>query len=275
MPTVMTNKMEMYYEEHGQGEPLVLVMGLSADGSLWEEHVAAYADHFRCIVLDNRGAGRSDKPPGPYTTAMMAEDVAGLMAALDVGRAHVSGISMGGAVAQELAIRYPECVRSLTITSTWPKCDAYTVRIFEAFKALAATEDKRAFTRLVYLWIFTPSTHESNPDDLLRREAKGLANPYPMPLHAYQAQCDACISHDTLGRLHRITAPTLVVVGDQDIYTPLHYSKTIAGKIPNAKLHVLSGCGHACHWEKLDEFNSATIAFMQGHQPQSLRTERP
>jgi pimeloyl-ACP methyl ester carboxylesterase len=227
--------------------------------------VAAYAKHFRCIVPDNRGAGRSEKPPGPYTTAMMAKDTAGLMAAIGIERAHVSGISMGGAICQELAIRYPDRVHSLTVTSSWPRCSAYTRRIFEVFRALAATSDRQAFIRLVYLWIFTPSTHERNLDDLLRREAKVLANPYPMPLHAYEAQCDACIGHDTLERLGRIAVPTLVVVGDRDIYTPLDYSVTIAQRVPGAQLQVLSGCGHACHWEKLEEFNSATTAFMLAH----------
>ena len=265
MPMVKTNGIEMHYEEYGQGDPLVLIMGLGTDGSAWEEHVEAYEKHFRCIVPDNRGTGQSEATEGPYTTVMMADDAAGLMAALDIDRAHVSGISMGGAIGQELALRHPERVRSLVVTSTWPKCDPYTVNIFQNFRALAETTEPRTSRRMVYLWIFAPGTHANSPDDLAQREEKSLANPHPTPLPVYQAHCDACITHDTVDRLGDIAAPTLVVVGDEDRYTPMHYSELIAERIPDAQLHVLSGCSHACHWEKLDEYNAATLAFLKAH----------
>ncbi|MBW7460394.1 alpha/beta hydrolase, partial [Paenibacillus sepulcri] len=103
MPRVRTNGIDMHYEERGSGEPLILLMGLGADGTAWEDHVKAYERHFRCILVDNRGAGRSGNPEGPYSTRMMAEDTAGLMKALQIGKAHVSGISMGSGIAQELA----------------------------------------------------------------------------------------------------------------------------------------------------------------------------
>ena len=265
MPYVNTNGIRIFYEERGVGEPLILIMGLGADGSLWEEHVKVYEKHFHCILIDNRGSGRSDKPQGPYTTSMMAEDVAGLMKALDIEKAHVSGISMGSGIAQELALAYPEKIKSLILIASWDQCDNYTKRIFEMFRSMIESSDSSAFTRMLQLWIFTPEYHNKNLDDLLKREEDGKRNPYPMPVHAFQAQCDACISHNTKGRLGAINAPVLITSGDRDIFTPLHYSQSIAAEIPNAELFVLPGTGHTHHWERLKEFNQKTLDFLLKH----------
>ncbi|GGG16747.1 alpha/beta fold hydrolase [Paenibacillus abyssi] len=266
MPIAQTNGINMHYEERGTGEPLILLMGLGADGSVWEEHVKAYEKHFRCILIDNRGSGRSDKPEGPYSTKMMAEDTAGLMKALGIKKAHVSGISMGSAIAQELALAYPETVTSLILNCPWDQCDNYTTRVFESFKSLVGTVDVQTFTRNLQLWIFTPSYHNDNLEDLLAREESGKSNPYPMPAHAFQAQCDACTSHNTVGRLSQISVPTLVTVGDKDIFTPLHYSERIAKEIPGAQLLVYEGSGHTHHWDRLQDYNRETLDFLLQHQ---------
>lgn len=263
MPFVTANGIELHYEERGSGEPLILLMGLGADGPTWEDHVKAYELEFRCIMVDNRGSGRSGKPGGPYTTRMMAEDVAGLMAALDIEKAHVSGLSMGSGIAQELALLVPERIGSLTLIASWDSCDAYTARIFEALRSLRATADPVTFNRLLQLWIFTPQWHNEQLADLLQREEAGRTYLYPMPLHAFQAQCDACVSHDTRGRLDAIQAPVLVTSGDIDLFTPLHYSESIAAAIPGAELAVFQGGGHTHHWERLDEFNDRTLAFLR------------
>jgi pimeloyl-ACP methyl ester carboxylesterase len=266
MPTVQANGINIYYEERGSGEPLVLTMGLGADGSAWEDHVKTYEKHFRCIVIDNRGAGRSDKPEGSYSTKMMAKDIAGLMEALRIEKAHVSGISMGSAIAQELALAYPEKVKSLILNCSWDKCDSYTTRVFETFKSLIATTDYVTFTRNLQLWIFTPEYNNRNLQDLLEREINGKDYPYPMPVHAFQAQCDACTSHDTVGRLNLIQAPTLVTVGDRDIFTPMHYSERITKEISDAELLVFEGSGHTHHWDSLQEYNRKTLDFLLKNQ---------
>ncbi len=263
MPRIHANGIDLHYEDRGRGEPLLLIMGLGADGSLWEEHVRTYERHFRCIIPDNRGAGRSGKPSGPYTTATMADDMVALMDALGVARAHVAGISMGGCIAQEMALRAPDRVDRLVLVSAWPRCDAYTVRIFEMFEALAATSAPSAFTRMLQLWIFTPDHHAARMDDLLAREAAGAGHSHPMPLAAFAAQCAACIGHDATGRLGGIRAPTLITAGDRDIFTPLHYAETLHRQIPGSRLLVMPGCGHAHHWEALETFNQRTLAFLQ------------
>jgi pimeloyl-ACP methyl ester carboxylesterase len=265
MPVVRTNGINIHYVERGQGEPLVLIMGLGADGSLWEDHVRAYESRFRCILIDNRGSGLSDKPQGPYTTRMMAEDVLGVMDALEIEKAHISGISMGSAIGQELALRYPNRVLTLTLISSWDRCDAYTVRVFESFHALYAIIDPLTFSRMLNLWIYTSKYMIAHLEDFLQQEEAIGSNVNRMPVFAFQAQCDACISHDTVGRLADISVPTLVTVGDRDIFTPLSYSKTIADAIPGADLFVIEETGHTHHWEALDLFNRRTLDFLLAH----------
>ena len=105
----------MHYEEKGEGDPLILIMGFGAPGALWELHVNEYSKHFRCIMIDNRGVGQTDQPPGPYLTSTMADDTAGLMDSLGIEKAKIAGISMGGAISQQLALRYPEKVESMVL----------------------------------------------------------------------------------------------------------------------------------------------------------------
>lgn len=265
MPCVQTNGMTMHYEERGQGDALILIMGLGADGSLWEPHVRHYGEHFRCIMIDNRGAGQSDKPVGPYAIPQMADDVLGLMDALDIDKAHISGISMGSCIGQEMALKRPSAVQSLTLIATWDKCDVYTRRIFESLRSLIVTSDPVAFNRLLQLIIFTPAYHVSHLDDLLQREVASMNNPHPMPVEAFQAQCDACIAHDTVGRLNQIKVPTLISSGDTDIFTPMTFARKIHAEIAGSELAVFGGSGHTHHWEQLDAFNRRTLDFLIQH----------
>lgn len=265
MPIVRANGIYINYEERGEGEPLILIMGLGADGAVWELHAQAYEQHFRCILMDNRGAGLSDKPAGPYTTEMMADDTAGLMDALGIERARVAGISMGGAIAQSLALRHPGKVRSMALVSTWARCDTYAKIIFEHFKKMRAVSEPGDFMQLLQLWIFAADYTAAHLDDLIQGQQGARENPNPMPQHAFDAQCDACIAHETLDKLDAIHIPTLITVGDADIFTPYRFSRAIHDRISGSELFVLERVGHAHHWEKLDEFNSKTTAFLRAH----------
>ncbi|MCL6443755.1 MAG: alpha/beta hydrolase [Alicyclobacillus sp.] len=270
MPFVMTNGINMFYQVRGRGEPLVLLMGLGVDGSLWEDHVRAYEREFECIVVDNRGAGRSDAPSGPYSTRQMADDVAGLIHELGLRRAHVAGISMGSAIAQELALTHPEMVKSLILVSSWDICDSYTTRIFETFRSMIEMVDRITFNRLLQLWIFSPEWHQNHMHDLLVREEAVKQNPRPMSAQAFQAQCDACMSHRTRGRLNQIVVPALITAGELDIFTPVHYSRTMAEEMPNARLVVMENSAHAHHWERLNEFNQLTLEFLLSQKGDNL-----
>ncbi len=265
MPEVAANGITIHYEERGEGYPLILIMGFGADGSLWERHVDEYDKHFRCIMVDNRGVGKTDKPAGPYTTEMMADDVAGLMDALGIKNAHVAGISMGGAIAQNLALRHPEKVRALLLISTWAKFNKYAVSVYEHCKKMRRVSDLGDFMELIQLWIFAPDYFENNLETLREGQDAARRNNVPQPQHAFEGQLDACINHDTVDRLQEIGAPTLIVVGQQDIFTPLAFSELLHKKIPGSELYIIPGTGHACHWEALEEFNKLSTEFLLKH----------
>ncbi len=263
MPHVMANGIRIHYQVRGEGEPLILLMGLGAPGSRWEDHVAAYEKHFRCILMDNRGAGETDKPSGPYSTSMMADDTATLLHALGIEKARVAGISMGSGIAQELALRHPERVRSLVLVSSWSRCDRYTRTVFEHMARMRAVASPAEFTQLIQLWIFTARHFASHYDEL--RQAQLDAEADYMPLGAFKAQCVACAEHDTYARLSGIAAPTLLTVGDADIFTPLRLSREMHERLPSSELLVFAGCGHAHHWEDLAGFNERTTRFLLAH----------
>jgi len=262
MPSFEINGIRIAFQEAGVGEPLLLIMGLGAPGSVWENHLAVYQKHFRCIVMDNRGAGESDKPEGPYTTSSMADDAAGLLDRLGIESARIAGISMGSAIAQELALKHPAKVRSMILISSWARCDTYMKEIFLHFQAVSPHLSPGDFTRLLQLWIFAPKFFVSNFETLERDKAIAIEG---MPNPAFAAQCQACISHYTLERLESIAQPCLLTVGDKDIFTPLRFSVEMAERLPNARLEVFPGTGHCHHWESLTAFNELTLDYLLKH----------
>lgn len=265
MPDVVANGITIHYEERGEGDPLILIMGLGADNTLWEDHVKEYEQHFRCILMDNRGAGESDKPDGPYSTKTMADDTAGLMDALGIDKAHVAGISMGGAIAQELALNHPDKVRTLVLVSTWAKCNNYAATVFEHFRKIRETAKADDFLELLQLWIFAPPFYDGHMDDLHQGQQDAVDDENPMPQHAFSAQCDACIHHNTVGRLDQIKVPTLITIGNRDIFTPPEFSQYLHANIVGSEIFFFEGCGHAHHWEDLEKYNRKTSLFLQQH----------
>jgi len=265
MQLLKCNKISIAFEDVGHGDPLILIMGLSARGAFWEDHLKEYAKHFRCIVVDNRGAGDSDKPDGPYTTKMMADDIAELINQLDLPKVHVAGISMGGAIAQELAIQYPSLIQSLTLISTWAKLTPHAAQAFSHLKDMRKTAAPAEFMKLLQLWIFSPPYYQSAENRTSMDEGCQTAHENYMELHAFCAQADACISHDSLERAATIKAPTLITVGDLDIFTPIEFSRQLHELIAGSSLCEFEGAGHAHHWEDLQSFNARTIEFMLEH----------
>jgi pimeloyl-ACP methyl ester carboxylesterase len=267
MPSITTSDgIQIQYEVRGQGTPLLLVMGLGADGSVWAEHVAEYEKHFQCILIDNRGVGLSDKPEGPYTSLRMAQDVAEVADAMGIKQAHAAGISMGGIIVQELALLRPSLLRSVLLISSWARLNSYAIRVFEHMKAARAGMQPDEFMDLIQLWIFTAPHYERHAAELAQGRADAAANPAPQPQQGFAGQADACITHDCLDRLGSITTPTLVVAGVDDIFTPLAFAEELANGLPNAELVTWPGAGHAVHWEVLEEFNTRSRDFLLAHE---------
>lgn len=257
MPHIYTNGINLYYEERGSGDPLLLIMGITAPGSVWEKHAAYWEKDFRCIIADNRGVGLSDKPAGPYTTAQMADDYAGLLEALQLPKVRVVGCSMGSTVAQQLAIRHPEKVQSLVLMCTWARCDNTARAVFQHMMHCKARFRPEEFSLYIQLLIYSKSSWDNQLlyAELEDGRLQASIDPQPQPLHALEGQAAACITHDVLRELDAIRSPALVIGGRDDTFTPPWMAEEVAGAIPNAALHLYEKSGHAFHWENLEDFN--------------------
>jgi pimeloyl-ACP methyl ester carboxylesterase len=264
MPKVRVGDLSMYYVEAGQGEPLVLVMGLGADHLAWGFQFPAFAETYRVIAFDNRGAGQTDAPDHPYTTRMMAADTVGLMDALGIDRAHVLGVSMGGMIAQELALGRPDRVRSLQLHCTLGRPDGYLRAQLDLARIQRRKLTREEALLVGHLWLFAPATYNERPEFIEMIQQSALANPYPMTLTGFERQCDAVQTHDALDRLGAIRCPTLVSVADQDILVPPRFSRVLAERIPGATFSLVEGAGHGYFWERPEVFNGMCLDFLAG-----------
>lgn len=267
MPRIRTNGIELNYAEQGSGPPLLLIMGITAAGNVWEKHAEFWQQNFRCVIPDNRGVGNSDKPVGPYSSAMMADDMAGLLEHLGIGAARIVGCSMGSTIAQQLALRHPSRVKSMVLMCPWARCDRYAVGIFEHMKILKARLRPEEFMQYVQLLIFSKSTWDDDASyaDLLQGRRDAAVSPDPQPLHALEAQAAACTNHDVVAELGRIASPTLVIGGDADIFTPPWMAREVADGVHGADLHLYPGAGHAFHWERIADFNPRVRDWLLAH----------
>ncbi len=265
MPKVNANGIQINYLERGEGEPLVLIMGLGADGPVWEAHVAEFEKHFRCIMPDNRGVGQSDAPAGSYSSETMADDIAALMDTLGIEKAHVAGISMGGIIAQQLSIRHPQKVQSQILIATWAKFDSYSSDVYNNLKKARKAMKFEDFMELLFLWIFTPAHYNKNLEELRNNMKNAGGYEFLQSQQGFDGQADACINHDTTKLLNKITQPTLVTAGTADIFVPYRFSKFLHDNIANSEMVDFEGWGHTHHWEDLEKFNSTCVEFLKRH----------
>lgn len=264
------NGITISYEESGSGEPLILLMGLGAPGIKWAPHIAAYEKYFHVYALDNRGAGQSDKPVSyAYTIEDMAKDAIGVMDALGIASAHFNGISMGGAIAQYIAVHYPGRVRSVILTNTFPYCNVSFRRSIEILREANGHLDPITAGRLTQWIIFSQPFMEENEDYMLKCELEDMAYPHPMPSYAFKAQCNAILGFDEYANLPGITAPVLVVAGDKDLFVPVPLTMKMVTAIPNAELYMAKDGGHVQHWEHLEKYNQVTLDFLLAHRTEA------
>ena len=239
-----TTSHHLYYERTGDGEPLLLIRGLGRSARFWAETAEGFSRHFEVITFDNRGIGRSESPSGLYRTPTLADDCAGLLDVLGVDTAHVFGMSLGGMIAQEVALRHGHKVRKLVLGCTTPggKLAHKPPRSVTAEVVRASLRPPREKNRRTADVILSSGFAEANPA-ILAQWAQWFAQE-PTRTRDLLRQVMAATTHDALDRLHQVKAPTLVLTGDADRLIPPENSTLIASRIPGATLTFLKGAGH-------------------------------
>jgi 3-oxoadipate enol-lactonase len=261
--TRASDGVRLHYEVFGRrdGEPVLLIQGLGTDKNAWNLQRMALARRYRTIALDNRGAGRSDKPKGPYTLEQMADDAMQVLDAAGIESAHVVGASMGGAISQIVAMTYPHRVRSLVLACTACRNHPWRRELLDSWRETADSEGMAALASTAARWVMAPRSMRRISPTLGWLGPLGLIR----PPDGFVAQAEALLASDDIHSadlLETITAPTLVVVGNQDVLTPRGDSEEIAERIPGAELVVISGAAHGLMIEHWRAFNGVLLEFL-------------
>jgi len=259
MPFLTANNIRLYYESTGQGEPLLLLHGLGSSAADWLLQVPAFSPHYRVITLDGRGHGQSDKPPGPYSIQLFAQDIAALLDRLTIPSAHVLGLSLGGCVAQQLALDYPDIVKSLVLVNTFSRLRMTTLQA-----------RLRGLIRFPLLWFFPMETTARYIARALfpKPEQKML---YDLAVQrmaqndkrAYRDSIWAIMRFDSSAQLGRVRCPTLIVAGDRDTTVPLALKHELQALLPGSILRVIADSGHATPIDQPEEFNRVVLEFLR------------
>ena len=257
---VRAGDLDIWTEQVGEGPDVLLIGGAGDTVESWQFQLDGLADRYRLTAFDNRGAGRTVMPSGPASVEAMADDAAGVLRALDISSAHVTGFSGGSIISQELALRYPDLVRSLVLQSTWPVMDRYlrTWLLFVRWLVEVAPSE-RAFLEGFFLDIYTARAHNDGTVEAFIEEV--LAFPHKQSAEDLQAFLDAFLDHDTTERLSEIAAPTLVLAGGRDPTSRPPLCRAVAELIPGARFEVLEEEAHQPFQEVPEEWNARVDAF--------------
>jgi len=263
MPYARINRIDLYYETHGYGDPVLLIPGLGSDAGAYAQFIPSVADSYKLIIVENRGSGRSAKPPGEYSTMMMAEDAVLLLQHLGVQRAHVIGKSMGGMIAQMIAARHPEMVRSLVLASTLMQHDEYGKEMLAIGRILALKAGLYETYRLAFLLSYSKEycmTHWTRLEEA-RRFLENAPHPEDF-VRGYIAQSLACENHDSCDLAPLIKAPTLILVGKEDGITTPDHSRSLAAVIKRSQITIFPRGGHGFWREFPQDVNAVVRDFL-------------
>ena len=266
MPTLEANGQTLYYEVHGEGEPLLCVMGLAADTLAWALQVPAFSARYRTVIFDNRDVGRSSMAEGSYETPELARDALALADALELDSYHLLGVSMGGAIAQEMVLAAPGRVRTLTLAVTFAAGGAWARKLVEVWGSRVLKLSREERVDELMLLTLSESFFE-NADGVAFIRDLMLQNPHPQPAEAFVRQLDAAGRHGARERLHSIAVPTHVIGAEHDILVPVWKSREVAELIPGAQLTVIEGAPHGVNIERAEEFNRAVLDFIAERAP--------
>ena len=244
MPFAMAKELKMHYMELGEGDPVLFIPGGGMDYSCWLPVAELLQEKQRCIMIDNRGVGQTEKPPPPYSVHGMAQDAVNFLDHLKIDTCHVVGHSMGGYIAQEMALIVADRCRSLTLIGTGTGPTAITVFLMELRMQLAHSLDRRLFLKSVAGMMFSPATFECRRELVDGFIEGGVKNPHPQPEYAYHGHLDACIAFSSTDRYSSIRTPTLVMVGEDDLITQPAQTRELARGLPQASIVTIGDAGH-------------------------------
>lgn len=261
MPYTMSSEANIWWKAQGEGDPILLIAGLGSSSDTLHRITRHLSSQYRTVQFDNRGAGRSDSPPGPYSIAKMAEDAVSVLDAASVNQAHVFGFSMGGMIAQELALGHPQRVRSLILGGTTcgrPHAILAEPEVLEALSARAFTNPVDAF------WAMVPYSYDaSTPREKIEEDLEARRHLFPKR-EGYQAQLQAIIAWAACDRLKNLKVPALVIHGDNDRLIPAGNAHLLASRIPNAKLIELAHAGHIFLTDQTQSAIKEILSFLHG-----------
>jgi len=264
MATARNGDVTLYFEAHGAGdETIVLVPGLGLTSRAWAGVVERLKTDYRVVAVDPRGAGQSDKPDVVYSGETNATDTRAIFDAAGIERGHFVGMSMGGMIGQEFAIRFPERVKSLVLASTYAACDAWSRRLFEVRRQMILELGLLDHFKLSIMFVFSPFAFRRMADEVAAIEASLTEN--PPDKKAYLRQMQFCMDHDTVDRLDQIKAPTLAVTGLHDILTSPIQGQELTEWIGGARYVEFPEASHGLIFEEVDEFSRLVREFVEEH----------
>ena len=267
LPTGIEMSAPAYYQVEGTGDPLLLIMGTGADHATWAAQAEAYRHRYTVITYDARGTGQSTHPPdvSDYSMRILADDAAALLDCLGVERAHVSGLSLGSATAQELAVNHPSKVATLQLHCTWGRSDEWFIRMIDTNETYILHDDPAGYIRTALLWVASPTFINDQPADVEAFE-RGfvLDNPHPPSKAGMLGHFHADKTHDALDRVGSIEVPTLITSGEVDWQVPTRYGLEVQQAIGGAALHVFRGphSSHIAFHEMASEWNAFTLGWL-------------
>ena len=254
---------QLHYADIGQGDPVIFLNGLAGDHLYWMGQVRAFSSRYRCLAIDNRDSGRSFYASKPYSLGELADDVFGLLQSLQLPPAHVVGLSLGGMIAQELALRYPDRVRSLFLADTLGRTDDWFFATLQAFGLIRRqVADTPAFFQALLPWLVSHRFFE-HPGRAEWLSALFRQNPHPQRIEGFFRQLEAVRGLDTLDRLGSLHCPVWVLAGEDDMIAPPRYARQLAEHVPQARLVLLPGVGHAPPIEDSRSFNRVLGEFLE------------
>lgn len=268
MPFLVANGIRTRYETEGAGPPLLLIAGNGMDRTCFNEQVPAFCRHFRCITYDLRGVGESDVTPADYGVRDMARDALALLDGLGIERAHVAGYSLGGCIAQEMALAAPGRVATLSLYSSLDRVQPYLRRRYEILNKVlmeATPELWAMYTAFTAFGEEYVNAHDAEIEAEVKRRTARWYAPNPPSREGLLGHYRALMAHDAAGRLHAIRCPTWIAVGTSDTVTPPPYSKRLHALIHGSELAIFEGGPHRLLNFSVREFNEAALAFLRQH----------